>query len=35
MKCNVCKKYNIKNKNLTVSIEALGYASPNSTSGLT
>lgn len=30
---NVTTRDDIKNKNLTVSIEALGYASPNSTSG--
>ena len=30
---NVTTRDDIKNKNLTVNIEALGYASPNSTSG--
>ena len=30
---NVSTRDDIKNKNLTVNIEALGYASPNSTSG--
>ena len=30
---NVTTRDDTKNKNLTVSIEALGYASPNSTSG--